>query len=206
MMSVSDSDLDDALRKEIEKLLNEAAVYNFGAYGWLDAYTADPEYIGHAMWQVEPSLDFDSFNGDRQPQAAIPDWQQWLAISGADLVGLMNAARMSIGLFLFQAKLSEGALFNTEFYDLHQMSAIIYLATASERLREFFIAAAFRKSKKAYNKGVQYKGQERGGYVIPFEEAKDSFALLSDELLDPLKGTSNNDEFFVGLIAGASRR
>ncbi|HEV3184247.1 MAG TPA: hypothetical protein VGZ49_05170, partial [Xanthobacteraceae bacterium] len=66
---------------------------------------------------------------------------------------------------------------------LHWMSSIIYLATASERLREFFISAVFRKSQTAYKRGV-FLRQDRGLYPTPFLEAKER--LRVPELTDAL--------------------
>jgi len=44
--------LDEALRRRAEELLNAALVWKIGSYGWLNAYDADPEFVGHAMWQT----------------------------------------------------------------------------------------------------------------------------------------------------------
>ena len=57
------------------------------------------------------------------------------------------------------------------------MSAVIYLATAAERLREFFVAAAFRQTQAEYRKrGNSYRDEARTKYATPFLEALDSFA------------------------------
>jgi len=152
--------IDDDLRSHIEMLLNEAGVFHLSTFGWVDAYNADPEFIGHAMWQTDPPVSHDHvvFNARRKwtgnPPAEPTKEQALLAVSGADFEGLMTAARMSIGLFLFQANFLREFLFHDDkFFDLHGISSIIYLATASERVREYFIAAAFGKKQKSYEDG-----------------------------------------------------
>jgi hypothetical protein len=96
---------------------------------------------------------------------------------GADFEGLIKAARMSIGLFLIQTKIIVATEFSDDdFFELHWMSAVIYLATAAERLREFFVAAAFRQTQAEYRaRGRCYRDQERAWYATPFLEALELF-------------------------------
>jgi hypothetical protein len=186
--------LDATVRGRIENLLNTAGVRKLNSYGWLDADAPDPEFIGHAMWQVEPPFEHDygwsirrrGGRATRTPPREPTETQQLLAVAGVDFDGLMDAARMSIGLFLLQADVTrEFQLHDDKFRDLHYMSAVIYLATASERIREFFIAAAFRVPQEAYQTG-SYEGQRRSWYTTPFLEARDALARSSPELSDPL--------------------
>jgi hypothetical protein len=181
-------ELDHALRGEIERLLLDAGVRHLSTYGWIDANSVDPEFVGHAMWQTDPAISHDylSLNkrraGERPSPPKTTEVQQLLAVSGADFDGLMNAARMSIGQLLIQATFLRMRLFGDDrFFDLHHMSSIIYLATASERIREFFVAAAFRKSQRAYQSG-KYQGRQRSWYTTPFLEAKETLAKSSPEL------------------------
>ncbi|MEW6450062.1 MAG: hypothetical protein AB1490_05400 [Pseudomonadota bacterium] len=176
-------EIDDALRVEIEKLLNAEKIWAFNAFGWVSAYDVDPEFVGHAIWQTEPPIDIDPFifgvgqEPDAEPPPRPEEWRQLLAISGADFGGLMKAARMAIGLYLVQSQLSQEAQFPSEdFMDLHWTSSIIYLATASERLREFFVAAAFRQTQNLYAaRGSAYRDQKRVWYTTPFFEAQTHF-------------------------------
>jgi hypothetical protein len=185
-------ELDAILRSKIESLLNSAGVWNLHSYGWADAYNADPKFIGHAMWQTDPPFDHDHLwsIGRRhrvQSQRPQPTQQQkLLSVSGADFDGLMDAARMSIGLLLLQADaMREFALHDDIFFDLHHMSAVIYFATASERIRDFFIAAAFRISQTEYQNGL-FRDQKRSWYVTPFLEARERFSESSLGLTEPL--------------------
>ena len=43
---------DDNPEREIERRLNEAKLWPLSSYGWVDENTAEPEFIGYAMWQV----------------------------------------------------------------------------------------------------------------------------------------------------------
>ena len=42
------------LDQEASSLLTLNGVYDIGSYGWQSEKTEDPDYIGHAMWQVNP--------------------------------------------------------------------------------------------------------------------------------------------------------
>jgi hypothetical protein len=45
------------LDQEAGILLLSQDVYDIGSYGWQSEDTEDPDYIGHAMWQVNPPLE-----------------------------------------------------------------------------------------------------------------------------------------------------
>lgn len=47
----------DAIKREVQAALKDAAIYEIGSYGWLNKDEPDPEFIGHAMWQDAPPLD-----------------------------------------------------------------------------------------------------------------------------------------------------
>jgi hypothetical protein len=187
-------ELSDAIRREMDDALNAARIWHIHAMGWLDADTPDPEFVGHAMWQTDPPIDIDwtmfsarrSMREPTPPLQPSPEWLKVLAVSGADFEGLMKAARMSIGLFLIQTKIVSATEFSDDdFFELHWMSAVIYLATASERIREFFIAAAFHSNQNQYlARGKIFNSEKRTLYVTPFMEAIASFS--SRELLDTL--------------------
>ena len=102
---------------------------------------------------------------------------------------------MSIGLFLMQAKLSRNNPFNEDdLLDLHWMSSVIYLSTASERIRALFIAAVFRLSATEYARG-KYIDKNRNWYTTPFIEAIDTLTNPSPELGEALaKGPTLAEE------------
>jgi hypothetical protein len=175
--------LNDVVHAEAERLLQEAEIRKLSSFGWLNAYDPDPEYIGHAKWQVEPPIDnpmiFHARATYRPKQPDPPEWLKTIAVAGADFEGLMEAARMSIGLLLMAVDAASGKelFFDDLLFDIHRMSALIYLATASERLRELFIAAAFRLPQKEYNEAKgKVRGEPRHYFSSPLIEAADKFA------------------------------
>jgi hypothetical protein len=149
-------------------LLHSNDIYDLDAYGWIDADTHDPKMVGHAMHQV------DSLSGRfLQTALASPNppqlegWQKSLVISGGDFEGLMKATRLSIGLMLFQNAHIRGNTDESDsFFPLHLMSSMILLGSASDRLRDFFIAATVHKATDEYE-----KGQKRRSYTKPFHQA-----------------------------------
>jgi hypothetical protein len=198
---MASKELSEAIRAEMESALIAAGVWEIGSMGWVDAETMDPETVGHAMWQTDPPLDIDwttfaARHARAEPPGPPPaEWLKLLAISGADFEGLIKAARLSIGLFLIQTKIIRTTEFSDDdFFELHWMSAVIYLATAAERLREFFVAAAFRQTQAEYRaRGRCYRDQERARYATPFLEALELFrsSELSSEL-EKLNGMASS--------------
>jgi len=174
----TDSLSDTALRERVEQSLLEARVWKLSSYGWKDAYTVDPEYIGHAIWQTDPPVSIDYLawsvqqSGTKPPPPPLSQRQQMLSVAGADFDGLMDCARMSIGMLLLQiALVRENQFHDDSFLDLHRMSAIIYLSTASERIREYFIAAVFEQAQPTYHGRGEFGALKRSWYTTPFLEA-----------------------------------
>jgi hypothetical protein len=184
---ISAKEIDEYVRDEIAELLLSNDVHELGHYGWSGVDTVDDDLVGHAMWQTEPPVDWDFTDVFLRsvPQRLQP-WQEVLALSGADFEGTMEAARLSIGLTLFQANLvrnDESA--DQSFFWLHHMGSMISLATASDRIRTFFIAGMFRKTSKEYQTGY-YGRQKRSWYTTPFVEAADVFRDATEWTIDAL--------------------
>jgi hypothetical protein len=181
------------IREEITTLLQANDIYELDSYGWLDAYNdiVDPELIGHPMRQRDSFwwrflLATDSPN----PPQLIP-WEKALVIADGDFEGLMEAARLSIGLMLFQRdKVGERLdTFDTSIslpmISVHLISAMSFLSSASGRLRDFFISAVFKKITERptrrrggmFPTGTEFyeKNSERKKYAAPFKEATDKF-------------------------------
>lgn len=173
-------DFSTLLRKQLRELLHAHGVYDIGAHGWRNADDPDPRYIGHTMWQIDPPpglyaelrpadgrvrLTFES-----QP---FEPWQQSVAIAGADFDGLMEASSLSIGLMLMHKNaLNESLQGDGDFAHLHWMSSIVNLSMASDRLRDFFVAAMFRRPAEKYSRKTKLKPDaDHDPYVTPFLEA-----------------------------------
>jgi hypothetical protein len=170
--------LDETMRRDAEQLLRDEKIWLFGTFGWLNANDVDPEYLGHAMWQTDDPGDIYLTyavvgNYSKRQRPADPEqWQVLTVISGTDFYGLMETARLTIGLLLLQARLRRDNTFhNNEYFDLHWMSSIIYLSTASDRLRDLFVNAVFHESADNYGRNGSYNGKKRRLYATPFEEA-----------------------------------
>jgi hypothetical protein len=158
------------VREQMTTLLHANDIYDFDTYGWIDADTHDPEMVGHAMHQVD-SLSWrfleTAMASPSPPQ--LEGWQKFLVRSGGDFEGLMKATRLSIGLMLFQDTLvRENTDESDSFFPLHLMSSMILLGSASDRLRDFFIAATAHKTTEEYE-----KGQKRRSYTKPFHQARE---------------------------------
>ncbi|UWU76211.1 hypothetical protein N2603_41095 [Bradyrhizobium huanghuaihaiense] len=169
---------DDNPERKIERRLNEAKLWPLSSYGWVDENTADPDFIGHAMWQVEPPVSDERFFWTHSTRDGVPpppapcERQQSLMVSGTDFEGVMAWARLSIGFVLSQVSLVQGKTFSDEtIFELHRVSALIYLSTASDRMRDFFIMAVFDKTRDRYDRQGQFRNVPRGRFKTAFVEA-----------------------------------
>jgi hypothetical protein len=165
------------LDQEVVESLIAHQIFDIGNYGWLDENTPDPQFIGHALWQIESPLECDygaAFGGSTSHRPT--EYEEVLAISGADFEGLIQLARMSIGLSLWQQKLAEEALFgDNHYFWLHYVSAMVMLNSASDRLREFFVMGYFQEKIKDYDKKkADDKNRKHFWYQTPFEQAHES--------------------------------
>jgi hypothetical protein len=159
-------------------LLHANSIYALDSYGWLNADDVDPELVGHAMWQTD-SLSFRLLDARMAAMESktgtfpeLKSWQRFLISVGGDFEGLMDAARLSIGLALFQREVGDTGRFGGDsLLRLHLIAALVTLGAASDRLRDVFVAAIFRTETKPYEKGKWKAKGDRRRYETPFEEA-----------------------------------
>jgi hypothetical protein len=172
-------EVDQRIYEEMTALLHANQIYDLGSYGWIDADTHDPDLVGHAMAQTDSfAWRFLLAAMDSPSPPKLTNWQKSLAISGGDFEGLMETARLSIGLMLFQDAHRENA-HAREFLSLHLMGAMFLLGAASDRLRDFFIAAVFHKIAERPRAGFptdyyarrSFQNRDRHQYVTSFYEA-----------------------------------
>jgi hypothetical protein len=174
---ISTHKLVEYLDQEVIESLTERQVFDIGACVWLDEDTPDPQFVGQALWQIEPLLEFDYGATLGDPTSHRPtEYEEVLTVSGADFEGLMQLARMSIGLSLWQQKLAEHALFgDNHYFWLHYVSAMVLLNSASDRLREFFVMEYFQKKYKVYDrKKDDEQNRKHSWYQTPFKQALES--------------------------------
>lgn len=71
--------------------------------------------------------------------------------SGGDFEGLIEAARLSVGLTLFHQQATDKDHYGeSSFFQVHLLSSMVWLSTASDRLRDLFIAAVFQVNTGQY--------------------------------------------------------
>lgn len=157
-------DVEKFSHEEMTKLLHASGIYRLDAHGWKSYDEEDPDHIGHAMAQTQ-SLSFhyleEVMNKPNPPTLA--GWQKDLIVAGGEFEGFMETARLSMGLMLLHA----GSL---DFFPGHFMSSMFFLGAASDRLRDFFVAAVFQR------RPVQWKPHDHEAgqfitYEAPFAEA-----------------------------------
>ena len=92
-------------RTEIDERLHTHGIHGLGHYGWLDEYTADPEFFGHAEHPLGWDFVFANTSFGKPLSRRVEPWEEFLAISYKDFHGLMEVGRLSIGLALFHGDL-----------------------------------------------------------------------------------------------------
>ena len=160
-----------ALQRDVQEALNEAYIYAIGSYGWVSENDADPEFIGHAMWQVDqPTLDQNALFGEEPVRRRPKDIEKEILICGEDFCGLMEMSRLSIGLSLvWKSQAQQNPINESNFFWLHHTDSFLKLAMASDRLRDLLIIACAGTTAKRYEK--KQKGKSPQTYETPFEDA-----------------------------------
>lgn len=160
------------LDQEAGSLLSSKKIYDIGNYGWKSEDTEDPEYIGHAMWQISPPVEteWDYLFGNGPVRHRPTEKEKLLIVSGSDFEGLMRASRLSIGLCLLHETIAiQKPLDDNHYFWLHHTDSILHLNMASDRIREYFVVAFFDETSDSY----KHKGRRSGWFVTPFIEARD---------------------------------
>jgi len=168
--------VDQYIREEVTKLLGDNRIYKLGNHGWSGPDDVDPDEIGHAMWQLDDPADELLGRSWDEPRAPLklPEWKTLSSIAGADFEGLMDAARLSIGMAIFQLeRVGERLDGHDSFASVHSIAAITALGSASERLRQYFIPGVFRVSPHRYVAEGRSLKRKRHEYAEPFKEAID---------------------------------
>lgn len=149
---------------------NAARIYDIGAYGWLNENDVDDEYVGHAMWQLEPPLSHaleDPF-GERPVHVRPTETDKGAVVAGEDFCGMMRLARMSIALALAWRKHRPShPLDSHPYFWLHHTDAVLKLSVAADRLRDLMIVACTGGGAKEFERP---RGKTTW-YVTPFEHA-----------------------------------
>jgi hypothetical protein len=202
------------LPRAFESAVNDACVslgiYEITTYGWLNEWDEDPDYEGHALWQTAPPADWLQL----QPMSEGPvlkrpsDEEIELAVAGEDFVGLMQTARLCIGLAkLFSVHADDhgfGAGIENRLFWLHYTHALMTISMAAERLRAFFVRGYLLQPPRSCGPNVFDKVRdERAAAGAPPDVAA-KLSRLADEMriVDALRKQRNELVHRVGTVWG----
>ena len=131
------------LDEELRLFLNDKGIYELNQYGWLTDDQPDPEYIGLAMWQIEPPPSDPTINPNPETAALPylpPPSLTNIFRNGHEFEGLMKAARHSIGFtYLYHTPDDPCDEDLNPCFLYHYTDAVMKLNLATDRLRELFI-------------------------------------------------------------------
>lgn len=167
--------LEQRILKRLRSLAHGAGVYEFGNYGWLNAEDYDPKHVGHAMAQTKKlAWDYsDQLHDEKRPIPKLRAWEKKLIVAQGDLDGFMQASYFSIGgMLLFKAE--------DDAFSANYMSAMLLLGAATDRLRDFFVCATYRKSPDKWEPRPSTGGRV-APFTLPFRQAKAHLALNHDD-------------------------
>ncbi len=146
------------LYDQIKRAAEGAGLYAVESYGWLNENDADPEFLGHAMWQTEQPMLAESTD------APLSRVDVELLTAGEDFYGLMEAARIAAGLAVFRLPHVSGQPFhNDHLFWSQTLQAVIALGTATDRLREF--------ARIGFRGGWPKRSGNTGEWEVPFGAA-----------------------------------
>lgn len=188
-----------ALEREVLSILNQAQIYDVESYGWLNENDPDPDFIGHAMWQLnQPFIDYEALLGEQPVRRRPDDTEKLIVTAGEDFTGLMQMSRLSIGLALLWCRQAHMDPFS-HFFWLHRTDAFLKLAIASDRLRDLLVVACTGDPPKRYNNSTP-----KPLYVTPFRDAKTLLVargLNEPRLSEPLASLPELGKQLWGYIA-----
>lgn len=175
--------LPSALEREVESALREARVFNIGNYGWINENDADPDMIGHAMWQIDqPGFDHTAISCDSPVRRRPLEIEKRILTIGEDFCGLIEASRLSVGLALVWAPhAKQNTLNEPSYFWLHHTDAFLKLAIASDRLRDLLVVACTGDAPEVYKNA----NKRNRLYVTPFSDVESLLSArgLTDERL-----------------------
>ena len=183
------------LDEELRLFLNNKGIYEINQYGWLTDDRPNPEYIGLAMWQIEPppSLSNASLNAETTAQHSLnqPPLGN-IFRSGLEFEGLMKAARHSIGFTcLYNNTADHFDEARNSCFLHHYTDAVMKLNLATDRLRELFINSfgAFSGPALKYNDPTSQICLRDEHYLFchPFFKVKDKLAETPDHYREMLE-------------------
>jgi len=130
------------LDEEIEKLLVGRGVRSLDSYCFNSPEDQLYGYSGYEMWNLTPPYeeDHEAWQSRAKPKQAASENQQRLMVIGEDFQALLKAARYAIGCALLHREGVEHYRPLPSPFEFHEISALMLLGSAIDRLRDFLIA------------------------------------------------------------------
>lgn len=164
-----------ALATQRDQLLERRGLYRITNYGWKDVDTINPEFAGHAWYQVSAPTQPDweaIFNGEI-PRFEMTDQQRELTRNGDDFANCMLIARHTLGHALCIAETTSWSNPYDDEYWAHIATTTLWLGIATDRIREFIIITLHNITTKEYFSKPKHK-QQTWGYAISSVTARDA--------------------------------
>lgn len=173
---LSTDKLIEYLEEELRTLLNDRGVYEVEHYGWMDDDVPDPDYIGHAMWQVSPPAVAFQGGRDRQGKARSEAVIDRLMSVGMEFTALVKSSRLSLGHALLHEEMARSSTYGDDLnFWLHNADAMMKLGMASLKIREYFVVSLINERVEAYDHQLMAKFVRADGsqadFMTPFKEA-----------------------------------
>jgi hypothetical protein len=176
---------------EIDEVLIAERVHAVYAYGWIDHDEADPDYLGHTLWQTDPPFqpDFSTLSRGWVVGYAPSLRDELLTRNGEDFEAVMIAARRAMGMALVRGRSAQSTPLggSDEFWQDYSISTML-LAIASDRLRDFLVMATEnveydgRRSEKDQRSSVQRAIEKIPG-LAAFAMQSPKFKKIRNEIV-----------------------
>lgn len=160
---ISREKLVEYLDEEMRQFFNERGLYELNQYGWLSDGEQDPEYLGHAIWQENP-----------------PELKKLVGL-GDEFANLMRSARHSLGFACLYHDATDTLMNDSGYsFSYHFADTTNKLHLASDRIREFFVAAFTQRfhDGEPWPPVGEVVQDEKGSdhFLAPFQQIRDEVA------------------------------
>ena len=167
---------------EADRLLHTHGIYSLHGYAWSGPDTPSDEYVGLAMWELTPPFEPD-WQALMNPGQVV-DYEptkrdEVLFRNGEDFVGTMEFARHSLGMALCYASATDQKynIFGRAPFWHAVATTITWLNVTSDRLRDYFLMAAFGQDKDGYARSYKKQNGHWPAFEASFEEALASVSI-----------------------------
>src|ERR1035441_8690499 len=146
MATMDPHGLREILEGDAQTLLREQSIYPILDYGWADDNLPSSRYTGLAMWLIDRPFELDFHFWGRDAPVEPTAREKALLLLGEDFVGTMDLARNALGLCLYchANRKPDEILEDDEYFWEQRTTATVWLSTASDRIRDYFVIARFQ--------------------------------------------------------------